>query len=291
MSLLRALLLCACLCGPGIALAATSAPAASAAASTYERLPPAGARYVDPDRAARAGYAPVRKAYELSVAAKDREGTIAAITEIERVKLERPGDARVLWSEGWVRLNLRDFNGALDAWQRAEAMHKGQPYWVPYSKAIALMGLGDGEAALAWWRVIQVSQSPSLDSPNAVRNRFAHWKPLERSLLEQVIALAYPAGAKDPVTLGRHEPSMTLMAMQPPKYPQDLLKKGIQGEVLMRVRVGRDGRPIEALIGTSSGYPEMDQAAIDSARSARFKMPPNTPELGLWAVIPVRFMQ
>lgn len=184
---------------------------------------------------------------------------------------------------------MRDYDGALRAWQQAEALHTGQPYWVPYSKSMALMGLGDSEAALAWWRVIQVSQRPSLDSPNAARKRFAHWKALERSLLEQVIALAYPAGMQDPVTLGATGQTPTLLSIQSPKYPVALLRKAIQGEVLMRVRVGRNGRPIEALVERSSGYPEMDQAAIDSARGARFQMPPSTPELGLWAVIPVRF--
>lgn len=287
MVIARALLLYALLWSGTAALAATEPNAATAAATSYQRLPLAGARYVDPDPAAKVGYPPTQKAYKLSLAAQDRAGVVAAIAEIERVKMERPGDARVLWSEGWIRLNLRDYEGALRAWQQAETLHTGQPYWVPYSKSMALMGMGDSEAALAWWRVIQVSQRPSLDTPNAARKRFAHWKALERSLLEQVIALAYPAGMQDPVTLGETGP--TLLSMQPPKYPVALLRKAIQGEVLMRVRVGRNGRTIEALVDRSSGYPEMDQAAIDSARSARFQMPPSTPELGLWAVIPVRF--
>jgi hypothetical protein len=127
-------------------------------------------------------------AYLLSLRG-DRAGAEAGLAA---AKQRYPDSVGVHWSEGWIRLNLLDFEGALVAWQQAERLHGGQPFWVPYTKSIALMGLGDGEAALAWWQVAQRAYAPELASADAARKRFQHWRPTEKKLLEDVIALAYP---------------------------------------------------------------------------------------------------
>lgn len=100
----------------------------------------------------------------------------------------------VFWSEGWIELNLGHYQEALRAWQRAEALHGGRPYWVPYTKALALVGMGDAEAAMAWWAVAQRSHAPRLDSPAAARRHFSYWRPFERNLLEKLLAITPPVG-------------------------------------------------------------------------------------------------
>lgn len=75
-----------------------------------------------------------------------REGAEAGLA---KVRAQYPNSVALHWSEGWIRLNLLDFEGALLAWQQAERLHGGQPFWVPYTKANALVGVGDDAAALA----------------------------------------------------------------------------------------------------------------------------------------------
>jgi hypothetical protein len=181
----------------------------------YQRLPDRDARYRDADADVAGGADPrwkpwnpqhlaaaearakgpspavrdaTRHAYLLSLRG-DRAGAEAGLAA---AKQRYPDSVGVHWSEGWIQLNLLDFEGALLAWQQAERLHGGQPFWVPYTKSIALMGLGDGEAALAWWQVAQRAYAPELDSAHAARQRFRHWRPTEMKLLEEVIALAYP---------------------------------------------------------------------------------------------------
>ena len=180
----------------------------------FQRLPPADARYVDGDNDVAGGADPrwrpsrpshmamaerlakgpspgmrdaTRYPYLLSLQG-DRAGAEAGMLA---AKQRYPDSVGVHWSEGWIRLNLRDYEGALAAWSVAERLHGGQPFWVPYTKAIALAGLGDDEAALAWWRVAQRSHAPELDSAAGARQRFQHWRDAEKQLLEQVITLAY----------------------------------------------------------------------------------------------------
>jgi protein TonB len=56
-----------------------------------------------------------------------------------------------------------------------------------------------------------------------------------------------------------------------PRYPSAARKRGMEGVVMINVRVGRDGQPLEALIHTSSGYGVLDRAALKAVRSWRFE--------------------
>jgi protein TonB len=56
----------------------------------------------------------------------------------------------------------------------------------------------------------------------------------------------------------------------PPKYPRAALRDGIQGRVVMRVRVSADGRPLIAEIAVSSGSALLDEAALAALRACRF---------------------
>ncbi len=56
-----------------------------------------------------------------------------------------------------------------------------------------------------------------------------------------------------------------------PRYPRVAEKRGMEGVVMINVRVGRDGRPVRTLIHTSSGYGVLDRAALKAVRSWRFE--------------------
>jgi len=55
------------------------------------------------------------------------------------------------------------------------------------------------------------------------------------------------------------------------RYPRIAEKRGMEGLVMVNVRVGRDGQPLEVLIHTSSGYGVLDRAALKAVRSWRFE--------------------
>ncbi len=278
-------------------------------AAGYQRLPEAGARYSDRDFDVAGGADPrwqpwnpkhlataqaraqgpnpgvraaTQHAYLLSLRG-DRAGAEAGLAA---AKQRYPDAVGVYWSEGWIRLNLLDFEGALVAWQQAERLHGGQPFWVPYSKAIALMGAGDGDAALAWWQVAQRAYAPDLDTAAAARNRFQHWRTTEKALLEEVIDLAYPTEAAGVAADGS---GIEMIDMPLPHYPTDLVRQGIQGVTMVRIHVDAKGLPVDAVVEKSSGYAEMDAEALKVARLARFRVPAGTAPDGLFALVPYRF--
>ena len=51
-----------------------------------------------------------------------------------------------------------------------------------------------------------------------------------------------------------------------PPYPADALARGIEGLVLLRVRIGADGSVEEAAIDQSSGTPSLDESALSTVR-------------------------
>lgn len=55
-----------------------------------------------------------------------------------------------------------------------------------------------------------------------------------------------------------------------PVYPEALRKQGVQGTVVLSLLVGADGSVQEASVASSSGYSELDQAALAVAYSYQF---------------------
>lgn len=56
-----------------------------------------------------------------------------------------------------------------------------------------------------------------------------------------------------------------------PLYPMESRRRGEQGTVLLRVRVGRDGLPIDVQVQRSSGYRPLDRAAREAVLRWRFR--------------------
>lgn len=57
----------------------------------------------------------------------------------------------------------------------------------------------------------------------------------------------------------------------PPPYPDDALRRGQQGAVTLRVRIGADGRVTAVDVAQSSGYPSLDAAARRQMFTWRFR--------------------
>lgn len=79
--------------------------------------------------------------------------------------------------------------------------------------------------------------------------------------------------------------------MPPPRYPREALAQKHEGTVLVLVRVEKDGQVGDARIDHSSGYLELDRAALDAVRTWHFKpgLIGTLPQVS-YARVPVRFV-
>jgi protein TonB len=77
---------------------------------------------------------------------------------------------------------------------------------------------------------------------------------------------------------------------EPPEYPRASKRLKETGSVVVRVWIDEGGAPQSVQVGKSSGYPRLDEAAVDAVRKFRFE--PYTengrPTAG-WALIPLNF--
>ena len=55
-----------------------------------------------------------------------------------------------------------------------------------------------------------------------------------------------------------------------PKYPKGAQQRGEQGDVILEIRVNAEGTVDEVKVATSSGFAELDEAAVKAARTAKF---------------------
>ena len=76
----------------------------------------------------------------------------------------------------------------------------------------------------------------------------------------------------------------------PPVYPRLSQRLKEQGEVLLRVRVGIDGEPLEISLQQSSGYTRLDQAAQKAVTQWRFEPAQSNGEPVIaWVMVPFEF--
>lgn len=75
-----------------------------------------------------------------------------------------------------------------------------------------------------------------------------------------------------------------------PLYPLMSRKRGERGRVLLRVRVNPEGAAEEVLLGDSSGFARLDEAAAAAVRQWRF-VPAREGErpVAAWVLVPIEF--
>jgi protein TonB len=81
-----------------------------------------------------------------------------------------------------------------------------------------------------------------------------------------------------------------LFTQSPVEYPLELWDRDVEGSTLVRVLVNEEGGVDSAMVMESSGYSELDSAAVQGALSMEFD--PATKEgepLRVWARVPVHF--
>jgi protein TonB len=74
-----------------------------------------------------------------------------------------------------------------------------------------------------------------------------------------------------------------------PRYPAGARARGVEGSVTVAVEVGDSGRVVFVAVTQSSTHPELDQAALDAVRRARFVSKRNGKPAGGKAVLTFRF--
>ena len=56
-----------------------------------------------------------------------------------------------------------------------------------------------------------------------------------------------------------------------PRYPESARRRGIEGTVLLKMRITAQGRVEDVQVVRSAGYPDLDESAIEAVRRWRFE--------------------
>ena len=91
-----------------------------------------------------------------------------------------------LWSEGWVRLQLDQPSTAAAAWLQAMQLHRGRPYWVPYSLAVLGELAGERNVAVAWYALAARSAPSVWGTRYGMQQYTSHWRESEREAIARV---------------------------------------------------------------------------------------------------------
>jgi protein TonB len=108
------------------------------------------------------------------------------------------------------------------------------------------------------------------------------------------LALAAPPGRTapdgDPLATITASADPAYLNNPPPAYPRLSRRRGEEGQVILRVRVLRDGRPDAVEVAESSSHPRLDEAAREAVRGWRF-VPARRGETTVdsWLRVPIVF--
>jgi protein TonB len=110
----------------------------------------------------------------------------------------------------------------------------------------------------------------------------------------EIIASASPPAAGQPSTrdspLEPPRASAAYLHNPPPSYPRMLLKRGVEGEVLVRAQVLDDGRCNRVLLQESSGFRLFDEAALAAVKGWHFvPARQGTQTVVAWVDVPITF--
>lgn len=119
------------------------------------------------------------------------------------------------------------------------------------------------------------------------------------------LSIAAPAGSPPPATADASarvakradaatEPAyvrhVEYAKFEPPAYPLLSRRLGEQGLVVVRALIDEHGRPVEAVLSVSSGFPRLDDAAVRAVRAARFRpYVDGNRARPAYALVPIRF--
>jgi TonB family protein len=92
------------------------------------------------------------------------------------------------------------------------------------------------------------------------------------------------------VELGELDSKITPTYSPKPDYPPIAKESGMEGQVIVKVLVGSDGKVDEVEVSQSSGFKELDDAASSVAKKWEFTKPTKDGEPArVWVSIPFNF--
>jgi len=99
---------------------------------------------------------------------------------------------------------------------------------------------------------------------------------------------APPSPAPAPMTPPRFDADY--LRNPAPEYPAFSKRRGEEGRVLLRVKVGEDGLPRAVAIHTTSGFERLDNAAIETVKRWKF-VPARVGHnaVDAWVIVPISF--
>ena len=125
---------------------------------------------------------------------------------------------------------------------------------------------------------VQPVAKPQPTTPTLSREPSPVVEPAPAKVVAQSSAPAAPAAAAAATTSNTaSEPVITAARFDAdylhnpaPAYPAFSRRTGEEGKVILRVQVNSDGSALQVEIRTSSGFPRLDQAALDTVKRWRF---------------------
>ena len=110
-------------------------------------------------------------------------------------------------------------------------------------------------------------EPPPLETPNAAPPR--EERPPEEEPSKPAVAASAPAPAAAP-RQARLDAKPGLRKDIRPDYPRGARLRGEHGDVTLEIEVAASGRAGDVAVVSSSGYAELDEAAVKAAKAARF---------------------
>ena len=75
-----------------------------------------------------------------------------------------------------------------------------------------------------------------------------------------------------------------------PRYPESARRQGVEGTVLLKMRITEQGRVEDLQVERSAGHPDLDQSALEAVRRWRFEPARRSGEpVAVWVLITVEF--
>lgn len=110
-------------------------------------------------------------------------------------------------------------------------------------------------------------ESPASKLPRADDSEKSQQEPAIRPR-SSVASMAFSSAA----ATGVQTDALPSASSQPvPKYPPDLLAKKIEGLVLLKIQIDAEGKVTACEIQQSSGYPAMDESALEAVLAWKFQ--------------------
>jgi len=75
-----------------------------------------------------------------------------------------------------------------------------------------------------------------------------------------------------------------------PTYPSSAIRRGIQGSVMVKVKIGFNGKPKLVTVSKSSGFKSLDSSARNAVSKWDFKKSALSKSYNSWVFVPVNFV-